>query len=229
MSADRQSPMSGEPARNVVLQRIRSALDGGSQISGPGDVVAFHSEDRRYEHATEEQRLSLFEERIRDYDAEIERASVETVAEVVARCLRGRGDPRIVMPDGFPVAWQPHGCRIEMDRMFSARELDAFDGVLTGATLGIAETGTLVLQAVPGQGRRALSLVPDLHVCVVRAADIVSTVPEAMARLAATASLPTTFISGPSATADIEMTRIKGVHGPRLLHVVLVRGEQESR
>jgi L-lactate dehydrogenase complex protein LldG len=88
--------------------------------------------------------------------------------------------------------------------------------------VAIAETGTLVLQNVPGQGRRILSLVPDYHLCVVLASQIVATVPEAFARLAATSTLPTTFISGPSATADIEMTRIKGVHGPRFLDVVIV-------
>ena len=93
---------------------------------------------------------------------------------------------------------------------------------MTGATLAIAETGTIVLQNVPGQGRRAPTLVPDYHLCVVRAGDVVETVPEAMAKLAASASLATTFVSGPSATADIEMTRIKGVHGPRFLDVILI-------
>ena len=97
-----------------------------------------------------------------------------------------------------------------------------FDGVITGATLAIAETGTVVLQSVAGQGRRAVTLVPDYHLCVVRVGDVVETVPEAMERLQATAELATTFVSGPSATADIEMTRIKGVHGPRFLDVILV-------
>ena len=93
--------------------------------------------------------------------------------------------------------------------------------VLSGCTVAIAETGTVVLQNVVGQGRRVATLVPDYHLCVVRVEDVVETVPEAMERLAATAELPTTFFSGPSATADIEMTRIKGVHGPRFLDVVL--------
>ena len=106
---------------------------------------------------------------------------------------------------------------------FLPHELDRFTAVLTASTLAIAETGTLVLQNLPGQGRRAATLVPDVHLCVVHEADVVATVPEAMRRLQATADLPTTFISGPSATADIEMTRIKGVHGPRFLHVLLVR------
>ena len=96
------------------------------------------------------------------------------------------------------------------------------EGVLTGCTLAISQTGTLVLQTVPGQGRRAPTLVPDYHLCVVKAEDVVETVPEAMGRLQPTAFLATTFVSGPSATADIEMTRIKGVHGPRFLDVILI-------
>jgi L-lactate dehydrogenase complex protein LldG len=104
----------------------------------------------------------------------------------------------------------------------SAAELNAVDGVVTESTLAIAETGTIVLQNAAGQGRRAVSLVPDYHLCLVDVASVVETVPEAMDKLAATAALATTFISGPSATADIEMTRIKGVHGPRFLDVILV-------
>jgi L-lactate dehydrogenase complex protein LldG len=117
------------------------------------------------------------------------------------------------MPDGFEFV---------VDEGMAAAELDAVDGVMTASTLAIAETGTIVLQGVAGQGRRAVSLVPDYHLCVVDAASVVETVPEAMARLQGTAGLTTTFISGPSATADIEMTRIKGVHGPRFLDVILV-------
>ncbi len=101
-------------------------------------------------------------------------------------------------------------------------DLNSVDGVLSGATLAIAETGTIVLQNTTGQGRRAISLVPDYHLCIVDTATVVETVPEAMSKLAGTATLATTFISGPSATADIEMTRIKGVHGPRFLDVILV-------
>ncbi len=116
----------------------------------------------------------------------------------------------------------PAGFEFVVDEGLSAAELDGFDGVMTGSTVAIAETGTVVLQDVAGQGRRAATLVPDYHLCVVRVEDVVETVPEAMERLAATAELPTTFFSGPSATADIEMTRIKGVHGPRFLDVILV-------
>jgi L-lactate dehydrogenase complex protein LldG len=109
-----------------------------------------------------------------------------------------------------------------VDEGLSAAELDRMDGVMTGATLAIAETGTVILQNVAGQGRRAATLVPDYHLCVVEAKDVVETVAEGMARLQETAGLATTFVSGPSATADIEMTRIKGVHGPRFLDVILI-------
>jgi L-lactate dehydrogenase complex protein LldG len=137
--------------------------------------------------------------------------------------LKERGARSMVVPRGLAAEWLPVSVEFVLDDGLPADELDRFDGVMTGATLAIAETGTVVLQNVAGQGRRAVTLVPDYHLCVVRVQDVVETVPEAMTRLWATANLPTTFVSGPSATADIEMTRIKGVHGPRFLDVILVR------
>jgi L-lactate dehydrogenase complex protein LldG len=114
------------------------------------------------------------------------------------------------------------GYEFVVDEGLTAAELNGVDGVVTECTLAIAETGTILLQTKPGQGRRAISLVPDYHLCLVETHDVAETVSEAMDKLAATAGLATTFISGPSATADIEMTRIKGVHGPRFLDVILV-------
>jgi L-lactate dehydrogenase complex protein LldG len=139
--------------------------------------------------------------------------------------IAARAIHRIVVPAGLPEALGeslPGGIEFTLDRGLTPNELDRFEGVVTASTVAIAETGTIVLQNVPGQGRRAPTLIPDYHLCVVRAADVVETVPEAMSRLAPTATLATTFISGPSATADIEMTRVKGVHGPRFLDVILV-------
>ncbi len=136
--------------------------------------------------------------------------------------LTERGVRRMVVPRGIASEWLPEGVEFVVDDGLSAVELDGVDGVLTGATLAIAETGTVVLQSVPGQGRRAVTLVPDYHLCVVRVEDVVETVSEAFARLQGSAAVATTFVSGPSATADIEMTRIKGVHGPRFLDVLLV-------
>ncbi len=136
--------------------------------------------------------------------------------------LAERGKRQIVVPVGIAAEWLTAGVEFVVDEGLSAAELDGFDGVMTGSTIAIAETGTVVLQGVMGQGRRVATLVPDYHLCVVRVEDVVETVPEAMDRLAATAELATTFVSGPSATADIEMTRIKGVHGPRFLDVILI-------
>ncbi|MEO6912051.1 MAG: LUD domain-containing protein, partial [Edaphobacter sp.] len=150
------------------------------------------------------------------------RVAPEDVAGAVAKMITGRGKRRMVIPSGLPAAWLSPEIEFVVDEGMSAAELDAFDGVMTGSTVAIAETGTVVLQNAAGQGRRAITLVPDYQLCVVHAGDVVETVPEAMERLRTTSSLATTFFSGPSATADIEMTRIKGVHGPRHLDVVLV-------
>ena len=169
--------------------------------------------------------LELLEDRLRDYDANVVRASSGEVAEAIARILTARNMRRLVVPIGLAEMLGeslPAGFEFVLDHGMTSAELDQFEGVLTASTVAIAETGTIVLQNVAGQGRRAPTLVPDYHLCVVRAQDVVETVPEAMDRLANTASVATTFVSGPSATADIEMTRIKGVHGPRFLDVIIV-------
>jgi L-lactate dehydrogenase complex protein LldG len=166
----------------------------------------------------------MLEDRLRDYDATVVRANSGEVSAAIAGILAERGKRRLVVPAGLAEVLGeplPTGFEFAIDHGLTTAELDSFDGVVTASTVAIAETGTIVLQNVPGQGRRAPTLVPDYHLCVVRAADVVETVPEAMGQLQGTASLATTFVSGPSATADIEMTRIKGVHGPRFLDVIL--------
>ncbi len=212
-------------ARRAILERIRSALED----CPPADPAAIKAEwdalPREYDQAPRlsvEARLQLLEDRLRDYEAEVDRVADRDVAAAIAAVLAARGNRPTLLPQGFPARWTPAAAPLTVDEGFSARELDRFEGVVTGAQAAIAETGSLVLQNVAGQGRRAATLVPDFHLCVVRAQDIVENVPQAFARLAATATLPITFVSGPSATADIEMTRIKGVHGPRFLHVLLV-------
>ncbi len=218
--------MSGD-ARSAMLTRIRSAIGGAvadSAVVAQQRAVLPHDYDCSPQLAAEA-KLALLEDRLHDYDAEVSRVFAGDVAASVASIIKRRGSGAMLVPMGFPEPWRPADLVITEDAGFTARELDRFDGVLTAATLAIAETGSLVLQSVPGQGRRAATLVPDFHLCVLRAEDVVETVPEAFARLSQTAALPTTFISGPSATADIEMTRIKGVHGPRFLHVVLVLDE----
>jgi L-lactate dehydrogenase complex protein LldG len=166
--------------------------------------------------------LHLFVCRLQDYDAAVVRCERRNIASSIAERLISRRKSRILVPSGIPREWLPDGFAFSVDQNLTPEEMDAFEGVLTSSTLAIAETGTVVLQSAAGQGRRAASLVPDYHLCVVSADVLVETVPEAMHRLQETATLATTFISGPSATADIEMTRIKGVHGPRVLDVLLI-------
>jgi L-lactate dehydrogenase complex protein LldG len=215
------------PARQEVLRRIRTAI-GGIAEAEREIVEEWQAIPRSYVRTAagdREQIVELLEDRLRDYDATVVRVKAGEVSAKIAELVAGRGKRRLVVPEGIAEALGeplPDGFEFVPDTCLSAVDLDAMEGVVTASTIAIAATGTIVLQVVPGQGRRAPTLVPDYHLCVVRTCDIVETVPEAMARLAPTASLATTMISGPSATADIEMTRIKGVHGPRFLDVILV-------
>ena len=210
-------------ARAEVLRRIHAAK--GGVASADAARAGWNAIERKYRRGATRSRdaiLELLEDRLRDYDARVARVGRADVASSAAGMLGERKARRIVMPAGLRGEWLPVGFEFVVDEGLPAAELDRVDGVMTGSTLAIAETGTVVLQNVAGQGRRAATLVPDYHLCVVRVEDVVETVPEAIERLQATAGLATTFVSGPSATADIEMTRIKGVHGPRFLDVILV-------
>ena len=157
--------------------------------------------------------VDLFAERVADYRATVVRCALDDVERCIAEALPAGA--RVVVPDGL--AWHVPGA--VHDDGLTALELDDLDAVVTGARVGIAETGTIVLSHGPGEGRRAVTLVPDLHVCVVRADQVVADVPDAVALL--DPSRPTTWVSGPSATSDIELQRVEGVHGPRTLMVVL--------
>jgi L-lactate dehydrogenase complex protein LldG len=212
-------------ARDAVLGAIRNATGepaAANLTQATSDWNALPRLYRTSHKERSEEPLGLLMERLLDYDAIVERASDAKVAEVVHRLLHDQGLTKVLIPQGFPEQWRPQDVAIAECDSSSAALLESFDVVLTTATLGIAETGTLVLTHGPGQGRRALSLLPDHHLCILRSSDVVSAVPEAFARLASDSHSPITFISGPSATADIEMTRIKGVHGPRFLTVLLV-------
>jgi L-lactate dehydrogenase complex protein LldG len=191
-------------ARDEILGRVRAALsDAPRPPAVPRGYAAGRSVDRL---------LDLFAERVADYRATVVRCADDEVADRIAAALDGA---RAVVPQDLP--WEVAGS--VADDGLTALELDAIEAVVTAATVGIAETGTVVLDHGPGQGRRALSLVPDLHVLVVRADQVVGGVPEAVARL--DPARPQTWISGPSATSDIELNRVEGVHGPRRLVVVL--------
>jgi L-lactate dehydrogenase complex protein LldG len=166
--------------------------------------------------------LDLLADRLTDYRAVVRRTTEAEFGAAVSAALEQRGVRRVVVPPGLSLPGLPAGVETVIDDGLSPQELDAVDGVITGAAVAIAETGTIVLDASPDQGRRAISLVPDYHLCIVHAAQVVEEVPEGVARLAARAYCPLTWISGPSATSDIELRRVEGVHGPRTLEVILV-------
>jgi len=193
-------------AREEVLRRVRAALDGSP---APALVPREYTVTGQHPDV-----VGLFAERVDDYRARVHRVAAQDVASTIAGLVGGQ---RVVVAEGLPPEWVPDGV---VDAGFGALELDAFDAVVTTCQVGIAVTGTIVLDGGSGQGRRAISLVPDHHVCVVRADQVVETVPESLRRLDPTR--PLTFISGPSATSDIELQRVEGVHGPRTLDVLIV-------
>jgi L-lactate dehydrogenase complex protein LldG len=210
------TPDSGD-ARRIVLGRIRDAL---------ADRPAGGPTPRDYERALPPgtDRIELFVERVSDYRATVRRTTTVDLPAAIATVLEAHAATRIAIPAGIPDAWLAgsNADRVGDDPVLSHGDLDGLDGVLTGCAVAIAETGTIVLDGGPAQGRRALSLLPDLHVCVVRVDQVVGSVPEAIARLDPTR--PQTWISGPSATSDIELQRVEGVHGPRRLEVIVVEG-----
>ncbi len=212
-------------AREEVLGRIRTAL--GAAAGPPEAADRVPREYRAAASLTPAQRLDLLAERLADYRARVRRCSHAELTAVAAGALAGRGARKLVIPPGLEVTGldltalaQRSGARLVTDDALSPAELDGFDGVITGAAVAIAETGTIVLDGSPGQGRRALTLVPDYHLCVIQAGQVAGLVPEALTRL--TPQRPLTWISGPSATSDIELDRVEGVHGPRTLHVLVV-------
>ena len=189
-------------ARDEVLERIRRA--------GAHRPVTVPREYQRADDTRAD--LEVLVDRLEDYKAVVHRVSADQVGQTLVRLAQGR----YVVPEGFPSAWLTGVA----DEALTARQLDELDGVVTTCAVAIAETGTIVLDAGPGQGRRALTLVPDHHIVVVRAEQVVQTVPQALTQL--DPRRPQTWISGPSATSDIELQRVEGVHGPRRLEVLLV-------
>lgn len=169
--------------------------------------------------------MDLLAENLADYRALVHRCAVGELAATIAGLLAAHGSASVVVPAGLDETWlAATGVTRVPDRAEdTAAELDRVDSVVTGCALAIAETGTLVLDGGPDQGRRRITLVPDHHICVVRVpGQVVSSVPQALERL--DPARPLTWISGPSATSDIELDRVEGVHGPRTLEVVLVSG-----
>jgi L-lactate dehydrogenase complex protein LldG len=209
--------------RSAILDSIRRSL---GPAASSGDIAAEYAAiPRTYTQSSTLSASALIElltDRLLEYDAGVYLRTADAIPETIAEILTSRGKHGLAIPAGIPSRWLPAGFTFAEANLFDAFQIDGTEGILSGCTVAIAETGSIVLQNADAQGPRILSLVPDYHLCVVFADQIVASVPEAFAQLEATSTLPTTFISGPSATADIEMTRIKGVHGPRFFDVILV-------
>ena len=216
-------------AREEIMGRVRAAL---SDVTASGAPVT--SVEREYRTsgplaAGSDEAVEMLVDRLVDYKATVHHAADEAaVARVVAEIVHGL--PRassIVVPSGIDRSWLaalPEAVRVlddSREHPMTALELDEVDAVITASRVSVADTGTIVLDGEPDQGRRAVTLVPDVHVCVVRRDQVVETVPEGVAILAEHPDRPQTWISGPSATSDIELSRVEGVHGPRTLHVVI--------
>jgi L-lactate dehydrogenase complex protein LldG len=199
-------------ARDDVLARVRAALR--DVPAGEDPLAAAYQPPP----APPGDAVQRFVERVSDYQATVRDAA--DVAAIAARVCAQHGARRIAVPPGLPDHWRPEGLELVADDGLSARDLDALDGALTGCALAIAETGTIVLDGGEHSGRRALTLVPDLHLCVVRRAQVLAIVPDAIRALDGQRG-PFTLVSGPSATSDIELDRVEGVHGPRRLEVLL--------
>jgi len=216
-------------ARADVLSAIRQAL-GTVPGDRAGDYAAIVRGYAAGGGLDASQRVALFADRLVHYNVGVHHTNPVGLPATIGEVSAARGKRRLVVPDGFPGPILPQTLEAVPDTGLSYEELDRAEGVLTLATIAIALTGTIVLTHGPGEGRRAATLVPDYHLCVVRADQIVETVPEAFRQLASLDPALITTISGPSATADIEMIRVRGVHGPRTLDVILVgTGELGTR
>jgi L-lactate dehydrogenase complex protein LldG len=259
--------MSASSSREAVLDRIRAATRNSAATAGQaaGEYAALARDYVRRGAMSADARLERMAERLREYDAEVVECAPEGLADAIRAQLAASGRRRFVAPEELPKEWLAEGFEWIVDRGLTAGEIEQAEGVVTACFCGIAESGTIVLHHSATEGRRGLTLLPDWHLCVLRASQIVETLPEYFDRCAirdqgsgvrgqGVGNLPAlhsndknhsqppqeaqiasseprlpgvprlvTWISGPSATADIEMTRIKGVHGPRFLNVILVR------
>lgn len=214
-------------AREKVLERIQKALHDVAADAEPQTTYAT-AVDRsyhRYDDQERDQIIQDFIERVTEYKATVTRVSAAALPAKIAETLAGRNVQQLIVPADLPAEWLPASVTVHKESGdLSHEELDQSDGVLTGCALGIAQTGTIVMDHSAQQGRRAISLVPDYHLCIVRTDQIVGLVPEGIEQLtpAIRTGRPITFISGPSATSDIELNRVEGVHGPRTLDVLVV-------
>ena len=213
----------GADARSEILGRIRAALTDVPASERAGDVPVTR-DYRRTDDRPRDELVTLFGERVSDYRAVVQRVATAALGDAITQACTDQALRAVAVPIGLPDAWLPAGVRLVRDEGLSAAELDRVDGALTGCAAAIAETGTIVLDGGPLSGRRALTLVPDHHICVVRIEQIVGQIAEAFAAVATAVTeqhAPVTLVSGPSATSDIELERVEGVHGPRQLTVLI--------
>jgi len=208
--------------REQIQSRVKAAMRsaGGQEEAYAALLRPYVRHGQRDEKA----RIELMIERLREYDAEVVETKPEELRDAIASQLGASGRRVFVAPAGLPPEWLMAGFDWRIDRGLAHNEIEEAEGVVTTAFCGVADSGTIVLHHSPAEGRRVLTLLPDWHLCILRSSQVVETLPEYFDRCANPATLAT-YISGPSATADIEMTRIKGVHGPRFLHVILVHDE----
>lgn len=212
--------MSAPSSRQAILDRIRCATGN--------DENPYQAVPRNYIHRGSldgPRRIHLMMDRLDEYGAEAVECSAADLPAVIVHQIQRSGSQLIVVPPGLPSEWFGNGVSWRLDNQLSQDEIEHCGGVLTTASAAIAESGTIVLHHGPQEGRRLITLLPDFHLCILHAAQIVETLPEYFARFPNPPRLAT-YISGPSATADIEMTRIKGVHGPRFLSVIIVRDDR---
>lgn len=214
-------------AKEKILANIQQALKDVPEEERPKDVTVPRKYRQKGELAGEEL-VSLFAKRMNEYEAKVIRSTQKELTDIIAESCRREQVENLIIPTGFPEDWLPDSItpvRDTIESPLTHQELNESDGVITLCALAIAQTGTIILDAGKGQGRRVLTLLPDYHICIVREQQIVELVTEGFAHFDTAvkdAGPPITFISGPSATSDIELSRVEGVHGPRRLEVVIV-------
>lgn len=217
-------------SRDRILGRVRRALADVPPDEVPYEQAVQRDYLREHGARSVEETVELLAENLADYRAIVHRTTSKELAVVIGRLLSERGSKSVLVPAGLDAEWlgRTDAGRVDDRAESTPAELDRLDSVVTGCAVAIAETGTIVLDGSPDQGRRRITLVPDHHICVVRVPEqVVSSVPQALERLDPTR--PLTWISGPSATSDIELDRVEGVHGPRTLEVILVSDSAEGR
>lgn len=214
-------------SKQQVLDRIRRATPGAASTAAQleQEYAALPRNYVRHGSMSQHERVERMVERLREYDAEVTECAPQELAETIAARLAASGRHAIVAPAGVPAGWLAEGFEWKIDNDLPSAEIEKADGVMTAAFCGVADSGTIVLHHGAEEGRRVATLLPDWHLCILRASQVVETLPEYFGRCEQAPEL-VTWISGPSATADIEMTRIKGVHGPRFLDVILVLDQE---